>query len=121
MVWKLIDQKDGAALPRAEQSLLREMVRGVKVDFGDSLATAWTAKAEERLAAVFKRASDLFHVLHRQDARYFVDMAPAKGWARAETECARKVSPVTAEASLSSFRSHDLTLSPLSVRFDRRA
>ena len=80
VVLKLIDKKDGKVLPQAEQALLHEMVSNVESDFGSALSVSWTDEMKEKLGMIFKQAVDLFRILHCQDARYVVDMAPAKGW-----------------------------------------
>lgn len=80
VMWQLIDKQNGEILPQAEQALLREMVESVKHDFGLALSIVWTETMEEKLSMIFKAGLDLFRILHRQDARYFVDMAPANGW-----------------------------------------
>lgn len=54
-------------------------MESAKAGLGYAVSVVWNEEMEGRLRKVFKDAVDLFHVLHRQDARYFVDMAPAKG------------------------------------------
>lgn len=79
VMWRQIDNKDSKSLPEAENFLVRETINSVKADFGPSLRTPWAGPVEEQLGVVFKKAIDLFPLLHRQEARHFVDMVPARG------------------------------------------
>lgn len=80
VVRDLIEQTDREILPQAEQTLRQEMVNAVKSDFGPALPITWTTETEEKLGREFKKAVDLFHMLLRQDERYFIDMVPVGQW-----------------------------------------
>ena len=75
---QLIDNQASTLLPSVGETLIAEMIESVKSDFGSTLQIAWTDAAEEKLGYIFAKALDLFRKLHRQEARYFVEMVPAR-------------------------------------------
>ena len=78
---RLISEKDAGILPRAEQALIEEMVMSAKQDFGSAIpADLWTEGMNHLLGKIFSEVVKLYQILHRQNARYFVDMAPARDW-----------------------------------------
>lgn len=79
---RLISDKDLSILPRAERKHVEDMVASAKQDLGDTVkAELWTKETDELLGKIFYQVVKLYQTLHRQEARYFVDMAPASNWA----------------------------------------
>lgn len=77
----MISDKDLSILRRAERKLVEEMVASAKQDFGSAVpAELWTEDMDGWLGKFFYQVVKLCQILHKQDARYFVDMAPAKDW-----------------------------------------
>jgi hypothetical protein len=73
----LIGHVDPEALNEAQDRLIAKMVQDIEHSIGKAMNVKWSTTVEQELAKVFSMGLDLFRVLHRQQANFFIQMASA--------------------------------------------
>jgi hypothetical protein len=73
----LIGQVDPEALSEAQVRFIAKMVQDVEHSIAKAMHVNWNPTVEQELAKVFSMGLDLFRVLHRQQAAFYVQMASA--------------------------------------------